>query len=55
MGAVTAQNSKKFVEYTNCHECIDAGGRQCLLKDHWTYAVCCHPLEAYSSDFCMFE
>jgi len=43
---------QNFVSYKDCNECISNGGRQCLLKEEWTYSVCCHPDPNKSSDFC---
>lgn len=31
-----------FVNY-DCGECFANKGRQCLVKNEWTYGVCCHP------------
>lgn len=40
-----------FINY-DCHECIHHGGKQCLLKNDWTYALCCHPDPSQQSNFC---
>ena len=30
-----------------CEGCLSQGGRQCLLRQEWTYGVCCDPRPEY--------
>ena len=36
-------------------KCVAQGGRQCLLRQEWTYAACCNPDTSSASTSCKYD